>query len=430
MPNEKPSAFAALVEGLKAVFGFDGQPQSADSPSPQPEHADTDPLLAEGQRQYNLFVGLIIGSWALTLLLWAIPAFTSLDAWGISFGGFTLAYGFVLWVPITLYIIASIRVVQTYERGGIMVLEKPVKEVEPGLQFVPLTVCELQTYPINPQQSQFPGEPEDIFKGDDDQTLPQGKVRAIRATTHAAKAGEKCKTFLVKDDDGEVIGSELRPVEGFIHDNDHLNVQKTIEVTFFVIWKVMPGNFFRFYLNIPGETWEDKMKFVEGQIRDSAETDLVEQIAKHTLGEVLFDIEGINRALTWHVQENLKAFGIEILEARMQNPDISKKLNAALQSIAEARATREKTRTDAEAERYRLEQIGEGEAAQIRAREKAKGEGQRAAADAMSMDPAEYRAGEVAEDALKDNSTFVIGAEGIAEKIISAFTAKPKGGTP
>lgn len=317
---------------------------------------------------------------------------------GIHIGDWTLYYGFLLSLPLVAYIVASYRRVQTYEVGGVMVLEKPAKELEPGWHFVPLWLAELHTYPIGRLQKQYPAEPELIFKGEDNLPLPPGMVREIRVTTAAPKAATP--------------GTD-----------DVLNVQKVISVTFFVVYRIANRRFFDFYTKIPGESWPEKREYIERLIRDSAETDIVEKVSNYTLGEVLSQITTINTELKKCVQENVESFGIEIIDVKMQNPDISRDLATALNEIPIANARAKATVTNAEAAAHATKVTAQADAEAIEVKAAAKGKGQRIAADAMSMDPAEYRAGEVAVESLSQNAKYFVG-EGVGSIVDFAKVAK------
>lgn len=369
------------------------EPGRASGTSPQPA---TQKDKKNGSPNVWLYQAITWPFWlllAVTTAGWLLPVFNV--GWfpklGIHFDGWTLYYGFLLSLPTAAYIIASFRKVQTYERGGVMVFEKPAIEVGPSWLFVPLGFAELHAYPISRLQKQFPGEPEMIFKGDDNEPLPHpDMVREIRATTAAPKPRRK-------DSADEEFEEDL------------LNVRKTIAITFFAIYKMKEGNFFDFYSKIPGESWEEKRPNIEKMIRDSAETDIVEAVAQQTLGELLTNINSINESLKEHVQANLAQFGIEIIEIKMQNPDISKSLAEALDRIPIANANAKATVTDAKANATKIRTEGQAKADAVKAEIEAKGLGQRAAANAMGMQPAEYRAGEVITETLKDNSKFIFG---------------------
>lgn len=346
---------------------------------PKPRHINVEPK----GKYYQWVVGGIA-------LLFVLSIVFSLLQIGIHIGELTLPYGVVLLVFLIAYILASIRFVQTDEIGGIMVLERPAKEVEAGIAFVPLWLTELHTFPLSVQQTQFPADPELISKRRDAEGLLPGQVRPIRITTHAPRKP--------KDSD------------------DMLDVQMTIEVTFAVRWQIERGDFFNFFVNIPGDGWEAKKAEINRQMRDSGETDLVEEVSKYTLGEVLKNIETLNGGLATCLQENVGHWGILILEARMQTPDITHELNIALAGIPTARANAEATVTNAEAEKIRLTREGEGRAAAKRAELTAEGEGLIGAARALEMEGQDYLALQIARDTVGEGD-LIIGLEGV-EKVI------------
>lgn len=354
---------------------------------------------------------------AVTLALWILPQMTGwIPNPGIHIGDTTLPYAFFLFLGVAAYVAASFRRVETNELGGIMFLEQPAVEAPPGWHFVPLGFAELHAFPVNAQQIQFPADPEKIFKGPDDQPLPPGMYREIRATTSPPKKGPRVIKAAKAGDPDTVVD----------HKDDLLNVQKTIAVTFYVIWQIKAGSFFDFFTTIPGDTWEEKKASIEQQLRDSGETDLIEHIAKLTLSEVLSSINEINQDLTTHVAETVAPYGIEVLAARMQSPDISKALAEALNGQAIANVSAGTTLKNAEAAKAASLLASEAAAEDIRMRAAAVGKGQSEAAKEMQMAPADYRAGEVIKDALSDK-TVILDIASITNglKMPALFGGKP-----
>ncbi len=292
------------------------------------------------------------------------------------------------------YLSVSIRKVEAGLRGGIFVFENPARETDSGWFFVPWGISRLDTMPAYTSQDQFPSNPEKVSKRDDDLGLLEGEFRPIRAMT----AGSK-------EEDGD----------------DPLNTRLTLEVTFAVRWRLREEGFFDLYIRIPGRSWEDKLVSIRQQMRDTGETELLEEIADRAPFRVNSEMELVNDNLKTELQRAVLEWGIEIEEARMQAPDFPHKVNVALARIAESRANRQATETDAQAEKVRLTLIGEGEAAAMKARAEgrkrelaAEGEGLQLAAAALGMSGEDYRAGEIAKETIGEG-TLVLGSEGIAQ---------------
>lgn len=359
------------------------------------------PRVEVNEEKYRLTVGLVLAPGLLLAFVMIIQALTpwktNIVEWSVLF-------------LLVAYYVTSLEKVETGLRGGITVLEDPVYETGPGWFFVPRFFAEIDRMPAYTSQDQFPADPEKVSKRDDDQGLLPGEFRPIRAMTAGANA-----------EDGE----------------DPLNTRLTLEVTFAVRWRLRKGRFFDMYVRIPGRRWADKLQHIRQQMRDTGETELIEEIADRTPFRVNAEMESVNAALKDQLQIAVESWGIEIEEARMQAPDFPHTVNIALADIAEARATKLATEARAQGEKIRLTLVGEGEAAarmanaEARKRElAAEGEGLREAANAMGMSPSEYRAGEIAK-ATVGESTMVLGAEGIVQAVglgqIIAGTSK-KGG--
>jgi len=299
-----------------------------------------------------------------------------------------------LLILLITYYVTSLEKVETGLRGGLTVLEDPALETGSGWFFVPRWLCEIDRMPAHSNQDQFPADPEMVSKRDDDQGLLPGEYRPIRAMT----AGSN-------DQDGD----------------DPLNTRLTLEVTFAVRWRLREGRFFDLYVKIPGRRWADKVASVRQQMRDTGETEVLEEIADRTPSRIISEMELVNANLKTELQKAVEDWGIDIDEARMQAPDFPHTVNVALARIAESRATRQATETDAHGEKTRLTLIGEGQAAAMmavadaRKRElAAEGEGLRLAADALDMTGEDYRAGEIAKATIGEG-TLVLGSEGIAQ---------------
>lgn len=335
--------------------------------------------------KYDLLVALVLLPWIALSVTLFVQGITS---WK------TNAVEWAIWGLLLVYYVTSLQKTETGQRGGITVLEQPARETGPGWFFVPRFFAEIDWMPAYTSQDQFPADPEKVSKRDDDLGLLDDEFRPIRAMT----AGES-------EEDGD----------------DPLNTRLTLEVTFAVRWRLREGGFFDLYVKIPGRRWPEKLVAIRQQMRDTGETELIEEITERTPYRVNKDMHLLNDALKSELQTAVETWGIEIEEARMQAPDFPHKVNIALARIAEARANKVATETDAAGEKTRLTRIGEGEAAamtvkaEARKREiAAEGEGLKLAADALGMTGADYRAGQVAIETIGEGDV-ILGAEGLVQ---------------
>ncbi len=294
------------------------------------------------------------------------------------------------------YYLTSLRKVETGMIAGITLLEEPVLEVGAGWYFVPRFLMEIDFMPAYTLQDQFPGNPEQVSKRDDNMGLLPGEFRPIRAMTAGAR-----------EEDGE----------------DPINTRLTLELIFAVRWRVRIDGFFNVYVKIPGRNWAEKVQNIRQHLRDTGETELVEEITERTPFEINRDMHLLNDSLKEELQAAVENWGIEIEEARIQAPDWPHDLNIKLSQIAEAKATKIIVRTQAEAESARLTLVAEGKANEINLLAEAErnrlakvGEGQRAAADALGITGREFYAGEIAKETVGEGD-LILGEAGIGQAI-------------
>lgn len=298
----------------------------------------------------------------------------------------TANYGTMAFVLDLAYFAASWQRVRTERVGGKTILERPVKEVGAGWHFVPFGIGKLLSVPVAVQEVQFPGDPEQISKRLDSKGLFPGEFRPMRIMTGL-------------------------PSESGVKD-DILNERTAVEVTFSVRWQVCIDNFFEFWINTPGRTWEAKKKSIEKQMRDTGENELTEQIAQISAGDVSSNISVLNEKLFAALEKAVRGWGITIKECRMQSPDYGEGITHALARIPIANADAKTTRINAATEKGRLVTLSEGQA-QARANLlEADGLGYAKAAEAAGMETREYRNGVLATEIL-GKKTILIGEAGI-----------------
>ncbi len=359
-------------------------------PPPTPPAPPTPIRIYESH--HRIALAWFFGIYAVT----AFIVFVGIGPWLGTFGllGMTVSNPAFALVILTLYLGLSIRVIDTEEIGGIMVLQKPSKAVEAGLAIVLLWFMELHKMPTGVQQVQFPAEPEQISKRPDEAGLLPGEMRPIRITTGPPKPGDTT------------------------NDNDVLTERLTVEVTVVVRWRVEHGTFFEVFVRIPGRNWPEKRHEIERQMRDTAETELIEEASGMTAGELVNNVSNVNKKLTTEVANCVLPWGVTVLEARMQSPDLSHQVSQKLAAIVTARAEAKATRVTADATRYKLEQEGQGRAAALQAELAAQGKGLKESADAMAdgTKPRELLEAEVAKATIGEGD-LIIGTDGIAQAL-------------
>lgn len=336
--------------------------------------------------QVELKPGYYRRAWIGVLLLFPLVWLFKNVLGGIHFEDYTIWYADVAMTLLVLYYLASIRKVETYELGGIIVLEHEAVEVKRGYKFVPRVLCEMPTFTRHPQQNQFPGEPEEISGRSDDVEMRKYMLKPIRATS---------KDGGIQGDD--VLGSRL-----------------TIEPTVTVLWQIRSDRFFEFYLMIPGHDWKEKKFFLLKMLRDTAEKQLRAEVAARTPSEINDQQLQIAVKITEALTEATGPWGINILEVNALGLGPDHETNKSLIRIVVARADGIATKITAEATRDKKMKEGEGDAYARELILAAEGKGVRAAADAVNMEPNEYLDRTIAEKVFGDK-TVVIGEDGLAK---------------
>lgn len=285
--------------------------------------------------------------------------------------------------------------VRESEYGGITALNIPAREVGSGWHYQPL-LCAVHTMPKASQQYEFPDEPENVSKRRDAEGLKPNEVRPMRITVGPAEAE---------------------------YEGDPLNTRQALEISTVNEFRLKPKGFFELWINIPGETWEEKLVAIRQRLRDSNETELMEELAKRSPPNILKNVKAVNAKLKEEIQEAVEEFGVEIIRAKIKSPDFPVRVNEGLADIAVASTSAIKVGIDAAAEKGRLVTVSEGERqaginkAEIRKAElAAEGEGLAAAAKSVGVTGAQQLAAQVARDTIGE-ADMIIGLEGASQAI-------------
>lgn len=281
-------------------------------PSEVPEH----------RRLYQSlwFLGLAILAITLevALLTWKTRL---LESFGLTFDG---GPTFLLFAFASLAF--SLKMVAANNLAGAFCYGKALKRLDSGLHFVPFGLMQIERRDRTVQEFQCPGEPEEVFKGQDSEILPEGKVRPIRVVTRAPKEDEK----------------------------ETLDAQMTIVVNFVIQYAIK--DIFLFISNY-GST--DQIK---RQLRDVGEIVVVEQAASRTVAGFIKDLKLINHELAQGIENRFQNSGIDIISVRLISPDITHDVSKALAGIPEMRAKAEQRVISAGAQQTELEKAGAGKA--------------------------------------------------------------------
>ncbi len=327
----------------KTIVVTDGRYENGRLKSPAPRSykivVEKHVIFEDGSLGNETIQEIMVEPWiySATLIGYTIVALI-LAILAVSFGDVnsTFGWGGAVLGLLVMHFLFSFSQVNENERAGVLFFGAPVREFNPGFVFHPMGILELKKLPKSPIQVQFPGDPEKVYKGSDEEyfKLPEdgrkGHVLPIRAVTGKSK--------------GDTAG------EAGI-----LNSQMTLEVTFYVRWVIEQ---FWLYLVTVGDQEETNRQF-----RDSGERVIIQEIAKRTVAEVVEELHAINDALATRFEEITQDYGVKIVETAMLSPDINHKVNESLRDVVNAKAKGIQTVIAANAERVRLTEIGAGEAA-------------------------------------------------------------------
>ena len=355
----------------------------------------SDPVLKEVElspETFNVLAWAAILVFALLLLIDVLTFSVPL----IPF--FNLGGAFI--VLALLFAASAITTIKTDEWAGFYFFGRALKLAKPGphIRF-PGLVQTIGGIPRSMKQIQCPGEPEEVYHGDEKSDIPFGMVWPIRVTTRGPKEGE----------------TEL------------LDVQMTIEWSFYVQFQIL--DFFMFVSNV------GSFELAKQLIRDSGEKVLKEFASQRTLRGVIEDVAVVDDTLDNRIRELANRWGMQIFEANVFAPNFSHPLAESLRDLPIAKLKAEQVRLAAAGELVRLTMEGEGVAAATLARLTSEATGRqlflegeaaglKAKKKALSISGDSILAGEVASDAFKEANAVLMGGSGVADLIATVETTK------
>ena len=307
---------------------------------------------------------------AMLVVAWATWSITLFDEFGLVFSG-----GPTMTLIVTAYLAFSLKEVRADEVAGAFCYGKALRRLRSGLHFVPFGLMQVKKASRTVQEFQCPGEPEEVFKGDDGDTLPDGMVRPIRAVTRAPKKEEK----------------------------GILDTQMTLSVNFVVQYAIT--NVFDYISNFGSK------EQIEKQLRDVGEVKVVEDITQNTPAGFIKKLPVINEGLAGQVRKRFKNSGINIISVRLVSPDISHDVSTALANVPKARAEAAQVDIRAGGEQSRLTKEGAGRAAAELALLNAQATGREAMKKALGVTGETIMAGEAVRALSDKTDVLVVGAK-------------------
>lgn len=270
-----------------------------------------------------MFWKVIAAVYASLLVIAFVVGLATPNYWGID-------AGWLMASLIGIHAVASIRFVKKDEIGGILLWEKPIKQVGPGIRFAPLGFMRVETVPSTAIDIQIPGPREKAWTEDGIPT--EGYFIPARITFKRTSGTD-----------------------------DPLDERITAEMYFFVRLKI--NDVLKFWPNLGSV--EELVKEITQTVIASA----TEVLTQKTVAEALLSFEEVNRgikeaieALVGENSNDPNGWGIDLINAKMLPIGFNHDLNKAISGLAKATLTAKATEEEAKGSKQKLVLEGEGNA--------------------------------------------------------------------
>lgn len=355
---------------------------------------------------YTLFYGISF-AWAVAVLIGTLGfAIFGEDVGSIGLPAWQVFLGLAI-----IWLAASIKRLGPDELGAVLLWGKTMIPVRRGPKIVIVGIFQLERFRASRRNRQFPDDVEFIQRDDDKKALetvkvilPDGreierqKVRPMRMTTAKPKT---------KEEGGDP--------------EDILNVQMTVDFTFWVRWIIVDP--FLYIVNTLGYDDASRAEMVEKQMRDTGETVLTILVSKRTPSQLISDMGVIQAELLTTFKKMAKGWGVEIDDLGLTSPDLSHDLATALRDIpmqkaktVQQQAIADQVRISADAEAYRLEQEGKGLGAKKRLELTGEGQGYMEMAKILGIEGREALGAQVVRDTV-GKGDLIVGMDGVKDVI-------------
>lgn len=314
------------------------------------------------------------------LIAYAKWDFMLFEGSGIDFGA-----GPTLVLIAGLYLALSLGIAGPDDLAGAFCYGKALKRLVSGPHFVPLFLMQLKKESKLVQEFQCPDEPDNVFKGDDKDPLPEGMVRPIRIVTGPPDPKEPSKGIL--------------------------DTQMTLVVSFTFQYAIT--DIFSFKANY------GTIERLQMQLRDTGEATIGEDATKVTANGFITSVPEMNIKLRDEVDVRFGNSGVNIISARLLPPDITHSVSGALADIPIARARAQRTEIRAGAFETLLVKRGTGRASAELSMLKAKSEGRKLMKDQLGVDGDAILASEAVRDLSSKTDTLVVGAQSGMRDVMS-----------
>lgn len=258
----------------------------------------------------------------------------------------TLDKGATLQILAALFIAGSVRYVKPTEFGTVTGWGLWIRQLNPGPNFIPLLLFQIQFWIRTSAEHHFPAESDKIFYGDESkgEKKPEGMVRALWVTTK---------------------GQRLREEKGFLV-SDPLSSPLNVAVSVAVRWRITEP--FLFML-----VFENVAKAVQ-QLQDLAESRAQQEVGKRTLADLLVQQKEVNSTLEESLAEMMGEGGVTVESARIFI-HTGHTVGKSLAKITDGKAEAQSALAKAEAEARAIELKGKAQGRAIAAELSGQAEG-------------------------------------------------------
>lgn len=319
---------------------------------------------------------------AYTVLVFA-GIFLLWDAILLEVGDLKFNWGLPITLIPIIHFLLSLKRVETSQIAGTYFYGKPLKTVGAGLNFVPVGIMELVSYPADPQEILEPGSREEIFWGDEKIDLPEGKVRPIWLPTRSPA-------------DMDDLGK--RPMDA----------QMVVGVAYHVFYRIRDVFTFHAYVGSVGEA-DKQLKMISVRA-------LGEIIVEYTAGEAVEEQAEINGQLDDLIREDTSHWGIEVSNAGLEQINLSHELGAAMRDRAKAKFEAETKQIETDAEAYQRIHLGDADGKAARSREAGpilgRVDGLKTMMNELKVDGSEALASETGPRMMEKADVLIAGAQG------------------
>jgi hypothetical protein len=294
----------------------------------------------------------------------------------IEFGKTQINWGVIYFLLLFGYSLFSINGTKPDEGGLRLFLSEVLDSIPSGKNvFVPLGLFRLEKVQLSNQQSELPGEPEQIWRGrkklrnadgsEREEPLPIGTVESGARVGYTPEGGwVEARRLNFNNDDPETAQDPLATLPNFRPtkktDRDPLKERVTVELAITLHWRVQPDQVREFFLSLGLGDDEDPMRKARDQIGDIVLSEASNVLQVGTLARALNNVDLVSDYVRDKVRTAVAGWGVFIIMTKLEPFVMSHDLNRSIQSIADAEARRQSTVKDAQAEKARLIAVGKG----------------------------------------------------------------------